>query len=196
MPGEDSTRPTAAPDGRPASPRGIVIRIVLYAMAIIGILDFGRRAFPPVVDDRLLVDDAHYQLTTAWQGYGRSLGLSGERGPKRPMLVESLDDVSQQWKLEPAGADRYRLCNRALDDRQCLQAEDDNRLVLAQASDSDRQRWSVVAIDDSHQIWRLSPARTGDRMSLDIKNAGARNEPILAESGSYSGQFWKFTRMP
>jgi hypothetical protein len=183
MPGEDSTQP-------------LTIRIVLYAIAIAGILAFGRVAFPPARDDRPLVPHGQYRLSTEWQGLRRPLGLADVEGINRPRLVDASDDISQIWTLDPAGPEHYRLCNHGLNERQCLQAADENKLVLAPSSDSPRQRWHVVPVDDGLNFWRVSSAWKGEGFSLDIENAGDRNEPVLAESGNFTGQSWKFTRVP
>ncbi len=48
------------------------------------------------------------------------------------------------------------------------------------------------AIDTTYW-YRLTTMWQGDKFSLDIINDGINNKLQLAATGSYTGQFWKFT---
>tara|TARA_R110002020_G_scaffold150446_3_gene327180 strand:+ start:5041 stop:5604 length:564 start_codon:yes stop_codon:yes gene_type:complete len=46
---------------------------------------------------------------------------------------------------------------------------------------------------DNGQYYRLTTQWQGDGKSLDVVNDGANDQLILADTGDYSGQYWKFT---
>ncbi len=46
---------------------------------------------------------------------------------------------------------------------------------------------------DPNYYYRLTTQWQGDGKSLDIVNDGKNNKPILANTGAYTGQFWKLT---
>ena len=48
---------------------------------------------------------------------------------------------------------------------------------------------------DNGQYYRLTTLWQGEGKSLDVVNDGQNNKLILADSGNYSGQYWKFTRV-
>jgi len=48
---------------------------------------------------------------------------------------------------------------------------------------------------DDGRYYRLTTQWQGDGKSLDVVNDGANDKLILADTGDYSGQYWKFTRL-
>jgi hypothetical protein len=55
---------------------------------------------------------------------------------------------------------------------------------------------SVQAQDfDNGRYYRLTTMWQGDGKSLDVVNDGVNNQLILADTGNYSGQYWKFTNL-
>jgi len=48
---------------------------------------------------------------------------------------------------------------------------------------------------DSNAYYRLTCQWQGEGMSLDILNDGKNNQPILAKTGAYSGQYWKINKV-
>lgn len=55
---------------------------------------------------------------------------------------------------------------------------------------------SVQAQDfDNGRYYRLTTMWQGDGKSLDVVNDGINNQLVLAETGNYSGQYWRFTRL-
>ena len=48
---------------------------------------------------------------------------------------------------------------------------------------------------DDGRYYRLTTMWQGEGRSLDVVNDGRNNKLILADTGNYSGQYWKFTRV-
>ena len=48
---------------------------------------------------------------------------------------------------------------------------------------------------DDGRYYRLTTQWQGDGKSLDVVNDGANNQLILADTGDYTGQYWKFTSL-
>jgi len=48
---------------------------------------------------------------------------------------------------------------------------------------------------DNGRYYRLTTMWQGEGRSLDVVNDGQNNKLILADTGNYSGQYWKFTRV-
>ncbi|WP_052161578.1 RICIN domain-containing protein [Hoeflea sp. BAL378] len=60
-------------------------------------------------------------------------------------------------------------------------------LVISAPSSAQAQEF------DDGQYYRLTTEWQGDGKSLDVVNDGANDQLILADTGDYSGQYWKFT---
>ena len=67
-----------------------------------------------------------------------------------------------------------------------------NKAMLALSQLSDSQYWSINLING--QWHRLTP-KSAPGKSLDIINDANDNRPTIANSGAYSGQYWKFTKL-
>ena len=59
--------------------------------------------------------------------------------------------------------------------------------------------WKVVKVNndlfDSNAYYRLTTMWQGDSKSLDIINDGKNNQPILAKTGNFTGQYWKINKV-
>jgi hypothetical protein len=68
----------------------------------------------------------------------------------------------------------------------------------SRAVNSDRENSAVTQeLFDTTCYYRFTTQWQGDGKSMDIVNDGKNNnQPILADTGNYSGQFWKISRQP
>jgi len=53
----------------------------------------------------------------------------------------------------------------------------------------------VLTIGDDNSYYRITSKWQGEGKSLDIINDGKNNQPTLTKTNSYSGQFWKITKI-
>lgn len=136
----------------------------------------------------------YYRLTTQWQGDGKALDAHYDgRDQNRPLLSQTRTDFDQLWKITPAGDGFWRLSSLELGEGMALGLDQAGQPILEQATNSPDQMWKVVPLNGGFA--RLVNRAAGDARSLDIANDGTNNRPVMADSGNYSGQYWKLAKV-
>lgn len=81
----------------------------------------------------------------------------------------------------------YRLTNKFLEKTgKVLTLDNQDRLMMAADTSSDRQKWHLVKEGNRYRIYNKALGE-GKAMDSDTK------KPHMAKKGNYSGQFWYFT---
>ena len=113
-----------------------------------------------------------------------------------PVLAETdQNSASQHWRIMPSAYDGYFYLSTLLyGQNKTIDIINDGGLNrephLTDKGDWSGQLYKFTPLDGGW--YRLTTQWQGDGKSLDIRNDGVNTHVWLANSGLYSGQFWKF----
>jgi hypothetical protein len=136
-------------------------------------------------------DAMWYRLSNDFLGDGLSLDTYSDT--KGCYMGTSGAFSGQYWRFEPYDATRYYLSNAFTGNAEVLEGGDGvNACLLAGKGPFTGQVFSIVP--DGVERYRLQNVNYGAARSLDTYSGGS-NIPYMAETGPYTGQFWKITRI-
>lgn len=131
-----------------------------------------------------------YRLTTQWQGDGRAIAIINDGVNDRPHLADSANASGQYWTITDNGSGYYRLTCRWLGLSRSLTVNG-TELRMDTTANIPAQLWKIASLGNGY--YRLTAKSLGDSFSLDVVPAGANDKLRMANTGNYSGQFWKMS---
>ena len=149
--------------------------------------------------------NGHYRLTCLFQGTMKSLDSANNKA----MLTLSQLSDSQYWSISLINGQWHRLTPKSAPGKSLdiINDANDNRPTIANSGAFSGQYWKFtklkavptqapelpVSIDTSY-YYRLTTMWQGTGKALDVINDSSDNKLILAATGAYSGQYWRFTQ--
>ena len=133
--------------------------------------------------------DYYYRLTTMFKGDGQSLDVVNDATDDKVRLAKTGHFSGQYWRFIPHGDNSYRMTTQWKGTGKSLGVlidGKDNQLRLQNSQVIVSQEWKITKISGS---WYRFTNNWVPGKSIDGP------PPILAPTGKFSGQYWKFTKV-
>ena len=143
----------------------------------------------------VIVDPAYfYRMTNQFLTESQSLGTDASNSNRCTMSASSPTSASQRWMITVESG-VYRLRTQAGGASLSLEGADGNGPCLLASGNFTGQHWAIIP--SAAGWYKLQNANLGAARSLEtIGGAGGTFVPVMAPTGNFSGQNWKFTRLP
>ena len=140
---------------------------------------------------------ASFRLINNFTGPERPLGIvEASDGATIPMLIVDDQFDSHSWTLNNVGNGLFTIVSTGERERLALtlgEQPEGFAPVLSVTSDADSQLWQITPLENA--TCRITPFLLGSGQSLDIKNDDLDVNLKIAESGDFSGQYWRFSSL-
>ncbi len=167
-------------------------RLLYYQQLGLDMYPFATKSVNPTP---LFDSNAYYRLTTEWQGEGKSLDIVNDGQNNQLILAKTGNYTGQMWKITKIGDDTYTLHTKWQGPDKTLEflrKASRDVLQLKGGSDASGSLWKIIPIGNGY--YRITHLWASN-LSLDIVNDGTNNKVHMATTGSYTGQYWKITKI-